>query len=110
MCPRVVVELAAQQAARGEPPVERGDPLARERAAVGLAGAQLAGDADVGDGHGQALGVLERAALDAVVQERPEGGAEASDDQQAHHAERLQQGEARKADPHGTPSAPAART
>ena len=99
--PALVVELAAEQAARGEPPVERGNALARERAAVGLAGAQLAGDADVGDGHGQALGVLEGASLDAVVQERPEGGTHGQDDEQAHHAERLQQAEARKADPHG---------
>jgi hypothetical protein len=96
----MVVELAAQ-ATRGEPPVERGDPIARERAVVGLAVAQLAGDADVGDGDGQALGVLEGAALDAFVQERPEGGADGHDDQQAHHAEGLQQAEARKADPHG---------
>ena len=99
--PAVVVELAAQQAARGEPAVERGDPIARQRAVVGLAVAQLAGDADVGDRDGQALGVLEGAALDAFVQERPEGGAHGHDDQQAHHAEGLQQAEARKADPHG---------
>ena len=99
--PALVVELAAQQAARGEPSVERGHPLARERAVVGLAVAQLAGDADVGDGDGQALGVLEGAALDAIVQERPEGGTHGGDDQKAHHTERLQQAEARKADPHG---------
>ena len=100
--PAVVVELAAQQAARGEPAVQRGDALLRQRPVVGLAVAKLAGDADVGDRHGQALGVLQGAALDAVVQERPEGGAHGHDDQQAHRAERLQQAEARRADPHGT--------
>jgi hypothetical protein len=99
--PAVVVELAPQQAARGEPAVERGDPLPRERPAVGLPALQLAGDADVRDGDRQVPGVVERAPLDARVQDRPERDAQDGGDQEADDAERLQQGETRNADPHG---------
>jgi hypothetical protein len=98
----MVVELAPQQAARGEPAVERGDALLRERPAVGLPALQLTRDADMGDRDRQALGVVERAALHARVQNRSERGAQDGDEKEADEAERLQQRETRNADPHGT--------
>jgi hypothetical protein len=80
--------------------VEVGDALRGEGAAVGLASLQLAGHADACDGDGKAPRVVDGAVLDAGMEDRAQRDSEGSDDDEAQHAERLQQREPRAARSH----------